>query len=160
MSRSINHKEAPATMSNRNYNLNSLTEGQPKSKTWPALGKLVNLLPEKRGTLILALATMVVYAVLSMLPPVLIGFTINKVLLNREASSTLDIFGWHILSGSGYGLVVTVCIILLVIYLINLGAVYLRTILMGTFGQQLLYTLRNAIFNKLQELPVGFFASN
>src|SRR6202012_2145556 len=31
---------------------------------------------------------------------------------------------------------------------------------MGGFGQHLLYTLRNAIFNKLQELPVAFFSSN
>ena len=147
-------------MSKQNYNLNSLTEGQPKSKTWPALVKLVNLLPDERGKLILALATMVLYAVLSMLPPVLIGFTISKVLLSKEASTTLDIFGWHVLQGSGYGLVLTVCGVLLVIYLLNLAAVYLRTILMGGFGQQLLYTLRNAIFNKLQELPVAFFASN
>ena len=147
-------------MSNPNYNLNSLTEGQPKSKTWPALRKLVNLLPEQRGKLILALATMVLYAVLSMLPPVLIGFTINKVLLSKEASTSLDIFGWHVLKGSGYGLVLTVCGVLMVIYLLNLAAVYLRTILMGGFGQQLLYTLRNAIFNKLQELPVAFFARN
>jgi len=147
-------------MSSQNYNLNSLSEAQPKSKTWPALGKLVNLLPEQRSTLILALGTMVLYAILSMLPPVLIGFTINKVLLNREASSSLDVFGWHILKGSGYGLVVTVCVILLVIYLLNLAAVYIRTILMGGFGQHLLYTLRNAIFNKLQELPVAFFARN
>jgi ATP-binding cassette subfamily B protein len=160
MSRYINHKEAQAIMSNRNYNLNSLTEGQPKSKTWPALRKLVNLLPEERGKLILALATMVLYAVLSMLPPVLVGFTINKVLLSKEASTTLDIFGWHVLKGSGYGLVLTVCGVLLIIYLLNLAAVYLRTILMGGFGQQLLYTLRNAIFNKLQELPVAFFARN
>jgi ATP-binding cassette subfamily B protein len=147
-------------MSNQNYNLNSLTEGQPKSKTWPALIKLINLLPEQRGQLIFALVAMVLYAILSMLPPVLIGFTINKVLISGEASSTLDIFGWHVLSGSGYGLVLTVCVVLLVIYLLNLAAVYLRTILMGGFGQHLLYTLRNAIFNKLQELPVAFFARN
>ena len=31
---------------------------------------------------------------------------------------------------------------------------------MGGFGQHLLFTLRNTIFNKLQELPVAFFAQN
>jgi len=147
-------------MSSRNYNLNSLTEGQPKSKTWPALNKLIGLLPEQRGKLILALVTMLFFAILSMLPPVLIGFTINKVLLSQDAVSHLDIFGWHLLQGSGFGLVLTVCGWLLVIYLLNLAAVYIRTILMGGFGQHLLYTLRNAIFNKLQQLPVAFFASN
>src|SRR6202012_1158944 len=65
-----------------------------------------------------------------------------------------------ILHGTGYSLVLTVCGWLLVIYLLNLGAVYMRTILMGGFGQHLLFTLRNAIFNKLQELPVAFFSQN
>src|ERR1700743_2712972 len=31
---------------------------------------------------------------------------------------------------------------------------------MGGCGQSLLFTLRNAIFNKRQELPVAFFAQN
>lgn len=147
-------------MSSPNYNLNSLTASQPKSKTWPALGKLVGLLPEQRGKLTLALIMMVIYAILSMLPPVLIGFTINKILLHKGSPVALDIFGLHLLRGNGYGLVLVVCGWLLAIYLLNLAAVYLRTILMGGFGQHLLFTLRNAIFNKLQELPVAFFASN
>ena len=55
-------------MSSQNYNLNSLTEGEARSNTWAALGKLVGLLPEQRGKLILALVTMVIYAFLTMLP--------------------------------------------------------------------------------------------
>ena len=147
-------------MSSQNYNLNIAAEGQAKSATWPALLKLVNLLPEQRSKLILALVIMVIYAVLSMLPPVLIGYTINNVLYHKGAATNLTIFGWSFLHGSGYALVLTVCAWLLVIYLLNLAAVYLRTILMGGFGQHLLFTLRNAIFNKLQELPVAFFAQN
>jgi ATP-binding cassette subfamily B protein len=49
---------------------------------------------------------------------------------------------------------------LLLVYGSVLVAVYLRTILMGNFGQHLLFTLRNAVFNKLQELPNAFFAQN
>jgi len=37
---------------------------------------------------------------------------------------------------------------------------YLQTKLMGGIGQRMLYTLRNAVFNKLQELPVSFFNQN
>src|SRR6202012_351714 len=70
------------------------------------------------------------------------------------------ILGFTVLKGTGYPLIWTVCTWLIVIYLLNLAAVYLRTILMGGFGQHLLYTLRNKIFNKLQELPVAFFAQN
>jgi ATP-binding cassette subfamily B protein len=147
-------------MSSRNYNLNALTEGQAKSSTWSALRKLANLLPEERGTLILALITMIGYAVLSMLPPALIGYTINHIIDSKETNEGLHILGWTFLRGNGYALILTVCIWLLVIYLLNLAAVYLRTVLMGGFGQKLLFTLRNNIFSRLQELPVAFFAQN
>jgi ATP-binding cassette, subfamily B, bacterial len=130
-------------MSSPNYNLNALIEGQTKSKTWSALRKLIGLLPEQRGNLMLALITMVFYAVASMVPPALIGYTIN-----------------NILKGNGYHTIWVVCGWLVVIYLLNLGAIYLRTVLMGGFGQRMLFSLRNAIFNKLQELPIAFFAQN
>src|ERR1700733_7363377 len=97
MYKSINHKEAPATMSSQNYNLNSLTEGQPKSSTWQALLKLVGLLPEQRGKLILALITMMAYAFLTMLPPALIGYTINHILPGKDVQPGISIFGWTIL---------------------------------------------------------------
>lgn len=147
-------------MSNQNYNLNASTEGNAKSGTWSALLKLVNLLPEQRGRLILALLAIIAYSVLSMLPPALIGFTLNNILSSHSPHDGLHILGWTFLRGSGYPLVLTVCGYLIAIYVLNLGAVYLRTILMGGFGQHLLFTLRNTIFNKLQELPVAFFAQN
>jgi ATP-binding cassette subfamily B protein len=161
MYKSINHKEAPAIMSSQNYNLNNLTEGQSKSNTWRALLNLIGLLPEQRGRLILAFVAILSFAILSMLPPALIGFTINHILAGgKSVNPGISILGLTILTGKGYSLVLTVCGILLAIYLLNLAAVYLRTILMGGFGQHLLYTLRNNIFNKLQELPVAFFAQN
>jgi ATP-binding cassette subfamily B protein len=98
-----------------------------------------------------------------MLPPALIGYTVNHLIADKVNIKGLSIpttFISGILHGTGYSLVLTVCGWLLVIYLLNLGAVYLRTILMGGFGQHLLFTLRNAIFNKLQELPVAFFSQN
>jgi ATP-binding cassette subfamily B protein len=100
-----------------------------------------------------------------MLPPALIGYTVNHLIADKVNIRGLSIpiqntFIAKILHGTGYSLVLTVCGWLLVIYLLNLGAVYMRTILMGGFGQHLLFTLRNAIFNKLQELPVAFFSQN
>jgi ATP-binding cassette subfamily B protein len=150
-------------MSPKNYNLNELTAAQAKSRIWPALIKLVGLLPEKRGQLIMALVIMVFYSILSMLPPALIGYTVNHLISDKANIRGLSIqngFIGHILHGTGFSLVLTVCGWLLLIYLLNLGAVYLRTILMGGFGQHLLFTIRNDIFNKLQELPVAFFAQN
>ena len=147
-------------MSSQNYNLNAASQGQgKKSGTWMALLKLVNLLPEQRGRLILALIAIFVFAVLSLLPAALIGYTINHIISNKD-NSGLNILGFTILKGSGYSLIWTVCGWLIVIYLLNLAAVYLRTVLMGGFGQSILFTLRNKIFAKLQELPVAFFAQN
>jgi ATP-binding cassette subfamily B protein len=147
-------------MSSQNYNLNALAQAQgKKSGTWKALLKLVDLLPEQRGKLIMALVAIICYAIFSLLPPALIGYTINHIISNKDTGG-LNILGVTVLRGSGYPLIWTVCGWLIVIYLLNLGAVYLRTVLMGGFGQSLLFTLRNKIFSKLQELPVAFFAQN
>jgi ATP-binding cassette subfamily B protein len=130
-------------MSSKNYNLNNGTAEQPKSATWSALRGLIGLLPGERGNLVLALIAMLVYAFLSMLGPYIIGTTIDKYILHKDYHGVLVNCGW-----------------LLLIYIANLCSIYLRTILMGNFGQRLLFTLRNTIFNKLQELPVAFFAQN
>ena len=50
--------------------------------------------------------------------------------------------------------------VLLATYLIAFVASYFQTRLMGGVGQRLLYTLRNRVFQKLQELPVTFFNQN
>ena len=131
-------------MSNTNYNLNIIAGEQPKKvSNWSALIKLVNLLPEKRGMLIWALIAIVTYSGLTMVGPYIVGRTIDKYILKHDFHGVLVNCGW-----------------LLLVYGGVLVAVYLRTILMGNFGQHLLFTLRNAVFNKLQELPNAFFAQN
>ena len=133
-------------MSSTNYNLNIVTGEQKKTPIWPALRKLIDLLPDQKGRLYLALVIMIIYAVLTMVAPIIVGSTINKFILDKAHQDYAGILrncGW-----------------LLLIFSLNLGAVYFRTILMGGFGQRLLFSLRNAIFNKLQELPVAFFSQN
>src|SRR5579872_5128075 len=99
MYRSINHKEAPATMSSQNYNLNELAQTQGKKKgTWKALLKLVDLLPEQRGKLILALVAIIGYSIFSLLPPALIGYTINHI-LSKQDNDGLHILGFTVLRG-------------------------------------------------------------
>src|ERR1700722_17252751 len=131
MYRSINHKEAPVIMSKQPYNLNIPAEGQPKSSTWRALVKLVRLLPEQRGRLMVALAAIILYSALSMLPPYLMGFTLTHVLNPKVPNPGVHFLGWTFLTGKGQSLVLTVCGWLFIIYLVNLAAVYGRTILMG-----------------------------
>src|SRR5207253_1703131 len=73
----------------------------------------------------------------------LIGHAVDAYLTTRQLNDVLRI-------GS----------ILLAMYLVALAASYFQTKLMGSIGQRTLFTLRNALFNKLQELPIAFFNQN
>ena len=134
-------------MSSTNYNLNVLAgengKESKKPSNWSGLIKLINLLPEKRGLLIWALLSILAYSALTMVAPIIIGRTIDKYIQTRQYKGVLINCGW-----------------LLLVYAGVLITVYLRTTLMGTFGQNLLFTLRNTLFNKLQGLPNAFFAQN
>ena len=128
-----------------NYNLNDLQADAPKSSTWSSLGKLLGLIAHERKNLLMALAAILVNATLNLFGPLIIGRTIDKY-----------VFVPH----KNYHGVLVNCGILLAMYLVALLSSYLQTILMGGVGQRMLFTLRNAIFNKLQLLPVAFFNQN
>ncbi|HWZ02301.1 MAG TPA: ABC transporter ATP-binding protein [Mucilaginibacter sp.] len=127
------------------YNLNDLQANAPKTSTWSSLGKLLKLIEHERKNLILALIAILINSGLNLEGVLIMGRTIDKY-----------IFVPH----KNYNGVLINCGILLAMYLVGLVASYLQTILMGGVGQRMLFTLRNAIFNKLQLLPVGFFNQN
>jgi ATP-binding cassette subfamily B protein len=93
----------------------------------------------------MALTAILVNSTLNLLGPLIIGRTIDKYIFVRHKD---------------YHGVLINCGILLAMYLVALLSSYLQTILMGGVGQRMLFTLRNAIFNKIQLLPVGFFNQN
>jgi ATP-binding cassette subfamily B protein len=128
-----------------NYNLNDLQANAPKSSTWSSLGKLLQLIKHERRNLWMALIAILVNSTLNLLGPLIIGHTIDKYIFVRHKD---------------YHGVLVNCGILLAMYLVALLSSYLQTILMGGVGQRMLFTLRNAIFNKIQILPVGFFNQN
>ncbi|GAA3962540.1 ABC transporter ATP-binding protein [Pedobacter ginsengiterrae] len=126
-----------------NYNLNQLSEKQEKQSTYQALKRLLNLISAERRNLWLALIAILVNSGLLLLGPLLIGHTVDTYIRTKQFHGVL-IFG----------------AILLGMYMIAMVTGYLQTKLMGGIGQRMLYTLRNAVFNKLQELPVSFFNQN
>src|SRR5690606_352908 len=126
-----------------NYNLNSLFEKSPKKSTYVALKKLVQLIAHERKNLILAFLAILLNSSLNLFGPFIIGHTIDNYVITKQFNGVLLFSG-----------------ILFVMYLLALGTSYLQTQLMGGIGQRMLYTLRNAIFNKLQQLPVDFFNQN
>ncbi len=134
------HNRAPVIM---NYNLNQLSNKQEKQSTYKALKSLLKLISAERKNLWLALIAILVNSGLLLLGPLLVGHTVDTYIRTKQFHGVL-IFGG----------------ILLVMYMVAMVTGYTQTRLMGGVGQRMLYTLRNAIFNKLQELPVSFFNQN
>lgn len=127
-----------------NYNLNAIPDEKGKKKsTWTSLKSLVWHMVEEKRLLLVSFVAMTIAAVLSLLGPVIIGHTIDKYIQTKQFHGVI------IYSG-----------ILLAMYIISLFAGYIQSKLMGTVGQRMLYTLRNSVFQKVQELPLDFFNQN
>jgi ATP-binding cassette, subfamily B, bacterial len=127
-----------------NYNLNTISEeGERKKSLFSTLKTLVIYMVDERATLWRAFIAMMITAVLNLIGPYLMGYTIDKYIQNRQYH------GLFIFSG-----------VLLVSYIIALVAGYVQTKLMGTVGQRMLFNLRNGVFNKIQDLPLDFFNQN
>ena len=141
MFKSIAHNEVPITM---NYNLNQAQEKtEKKTSNLTSLRKLVALIGEERRNLIIAFGAILLNAVLSLLGPYLIGHTIDTYIQTRQYHGVLVFAG-----------------ILLLLYLVAYIINYIQMLMMGGIVQRMLFSLRNAVFNKLQELPVDFFNQN
>ncbi|ASU34190.1 ABC transporter ATP-binding protein [Mucilaginibacter xinganensis] len=128
-----------------NYNLNELQAKAQKTSTWASLNKLLQLIAHERRNLWLAFFTILVTSTINLMGPLVIGKTIDNYIFTAHKNY--------------YGVLVN-CGILFCMYLVSLVTSYVQTMLMGGVGQRMLFTLRNAIFNKLQLLPVGFFNQN
>jgi len=127
-----------------NYNLNFEAENKTKTQsTFASLKSLITHLVDEKKVLITAFAAMLITAALNLAGPVLIGYTIDNYIQTKQFGGVLRFSG-----------------ILLIMYIVSLGAGYLQTKLMGTVGQHIMFSLRNAVFNKLQELPYDFFNQN
>ncbi|HVW96988.1 MAG TPA: ABC transporter ATP-binding protein [Mucilaginibacter sp.] len=128
-----------------NYNLNDLQAKAPKQSTWSSLKKLLQLISHEKRNLWLALVTILITSSINLMGPLVIGKTIDD---------------YIVVPHKNYHGVLINCSILLGLYLVSLCTSYIQTMLMGGVGQRMLFTLRNAVFNKLQLLPVGFFNQN
>ncbi|GAB4026433.1 ABC transporter ATP-binding protein [Spirosoma koreense] len=127
-----------------NYDLNQATgQKAEKNATYKALRKLLTLIDDERQTLILAFIAIIINSSLTLIGPMIIGRTIDRYIQTKQFDGVLRNAG-----------------ILLGIYAVAFVTNYTQTRLMGGVGQRTLFKLRNAVFNKLQELPVAFFNQN
>lgn len=127
-----------------NYNLSIESEEKNKKKPgFKSAKSLVAHMVEEKKILLIAFIAMILTAVLNLAGPIIIGHTVDNYIQTKQFHGVL-----------------VYSAILLVMYVVALVAGYLQTKLMGNVGQRMLYTLRNSVFKKLQELPFDFFNQN
>ncbi len=127
-----------------NYNLHQASnKTEQKKSTFASLRKLIALIGEERRNLTIAFIAILINAGLSLLGPYLIGHTIDKYIQTKQFHGVLVFAS-----------------ILLSVYIVAFALNYIQMRMMGGIGQRMLFSLRNAVFNKLQELPVDFFNQN
>jgi ATP-binding cassette, subfamily B, bacterial len=127
-----------------NYNLNQPSDKkEQKVSNLASLRKLITLIGEERRNLTIASGAIFLNAGLSLLGPYLIGYTIDTYIQTKQYHGVIVFAG-----------------ILLLLYIVAFLVNYTQMLMMGSIGQRMLYSLRNAVFNKLQELPVDFFNQN
>jgi ATP-binding cassette subfamily B protein len=127
-----------------NYALND-PDGNRAAKARPmeALRAFLPLLRRERLHIAVAVVAMLLNSLISLVGPVLVGYSIDTFFSTGRYSGVLLFSG-----------------ILLTLYVISFFAGYVQTRMMGGVAQRLLFNLRNTIFMKLQELPVAFFNQN
>ena len=125
------------------YTLNTQKNSKQVSSTSEALRKLFVFLKPEWKAIIIASGAIILSSFLTLLAPFLIGYAINNYIQLHNFHGVVVIALW-----------------LLGVYLITLVMSYAQTKLMGGVGQRMLYALRNAVFNKLQDLPIAFFNQN
>jgi len=90
-----------------------------------------------------ALIAVIITSVSGLLGPMIIGRTVDIYIKNRDFEGV-----WKS------------ALVLLGIYMVGLCSSYFQTQRMGSVGRRVLFNLRNALFTKLQALPVAFFNQN
>ncbi len=127
-----------------NYNLNQASAKEArKLPALASLRKLVSIISGERHNIVIAFSAIFLNAGLSLLGPYMVGYTIDKYVQTKNYHGVLIFAG-----------------ILLAMYLVAFIVNYAQMRMMGGIGQRMLFSLRNSIFNKLQDLPLDFFNQN
>jgi ATP-binding cassette subfamily B protein len=138
MSNYISRNKVPIHM---NYQLSKQTKN--KVSTLGTIKKFMPLLHDEKKNLVISFFALVINSGTQLAAPIIIGKAIDTYVRQKDYAGVLSAAG-----------------LLFIIFLIGFVASYIQTKVMGGVGQRLLFNLRNAIFTKLQELPVAFFNQN
>jgi len=100
------------------------------------------IVPE-RGRLALAVLAMLVSSGATLVGPIIIGHAVDTYVRLKDA----------------HGLLLS-ALLLLGVYLFGIFGSYTQILTMGGVGRRVLWSVRNELFAKLQELPLAFFTEN
>lgn len=126
-----------------NYALNNPGQASKNLSTFAALRAFAPILKGSGPALALSLVALLVNSGVTLVAPLLMGIAIDE----------------HVAVGDFAG-VVRYSVFIFGLFLAGLVASYVQIRVMGGVAQKMLFTLRNRIFSKLQELPVAFFNQN
>ena len=114
-----------------------------KTRIWSTVKKLWPFMAVEKSYLIASLVAILITSTLNIMSPVIIGRAVDLYVVHGD-----------------FGGVLLYAALLMLVYITMSLSSFVQTRLMGGVGQRVLFRLRNAVFNKLQELPVAFFNQN
>jgi len=125
------------------YKLESSKPFGAKGSLRTGIKRFLPLTAGERGHIVVALIAMLISSTATLLAPVIIGHAIDTYVRLKDTRGLL-------LSS----------LVLLAVYLVGIVASYTQILTMGGVGRRVLFGLRNALFTKIQELPLAFFNEN
>jgi ATP-binding cassette subfamily B protein len=125
------------------YTLETAKGPRPKRPLREYGRKFIPLVASEKTPFIAAVCAIILSSIATLVAPVVIVRTIDTDIRLKNT----------------HGLLIS-ALIVLAIYVTGSVASYIQVITMGGVGRRVLYGLRNALFVKLQELPVAFFNQN
>jgi len=125
------------------YALKTAKDGDKRETLGSAWRALKPLLANERTNIAIALACVILSTAAGLMGPVITARIIDTAIKHGD-----------------YGLLLRYAGALAAVYLLALWAQYLQTLRMGTVGRNVLFKLRNRLFEKLSHLPIAFFAQN
>ena len=128
-----------------NYKLKRADEAMEREKgvLGTAVRRLIPLMKGESKAVVIALSATLVTSAATLVAPIIIARTVDTYIQGKNLHGVLVFSGF-----------------LLALYVIGSISNYVQVRTMGGVGRRVLFGLRNAIFNKLDSLPVAFFNQN
>jgi ATP-binding cassette, subfamily B, bacterial len=125
------------------YRLSGASTPPRTASIGAAVRRLAPVMADQKRSIAAAFVATIVASAAALVAPYLIGRTVDGFIRNGD-----------------YDGVIRSAVLLMFAYLAGLAGTYIQTQQMGFVGRRVLFNLRNAIFVKLQQLPLDFFNQN